>query len=102
MASQEIHVSDIGTEFRCTILDDGTAVDLSGASSIVIKFKKPDNTTLEVDAELYTDGTDGIIFYNAVSGDLDQAGVWKIQALVGIGGGQFYSDIGVFKVLSNI
>ena len=101
--SKEIHVGDIGTEFRITILDDdNTIVDLSSASIIEIIFLKPDGSRNVVSAELYTDGTDGIIKYNTVSGDLDQSGVYKIQAYVEVGAGNYYSSIGTFKVFCNL
>ena len=45
MASQ-IHEDDIGTKFLVTVTDDGSAVDISSATSLVIYIKKPDGTTL--------------------------------------------------------
>lgn len=101
--SQQIHVNDVGTEFRIAITDDDSAiVDLSSATVLQIIFKKPDSTDLVVEANLYTDGTDGIIYYNAVEGDLDQSGLYKIQGYVEIGAGSFYSSIGSFKVHCNL
>ena len=100
--SSEIRVGDIGTEFRITITDDGAAVDLSSAPSLVINFRKPDGNILSVYADLYTDGTDGIIFYNAVNGDLDQSGQWKIQAVIETGGAIYSSSVGTFKVSCNL
>jgi hypothetical protein len=100
--SNQVHVNDIGTEFRIQIVDDETIVDLSTASILNILFRKPSGLLLTVGAELYTDGTDGIIYYNAVSGDLDEAGIYKIQGYVEIGSGAFYSSIGSFKVHCNV
>lgn len=100
--SSEIHVLDIGTEFRIPITDDGEVVDISTATGLTIIFKKPDGTLLSVTADLYTDGTDGIMYYRAVDGDLDQAGIWKIQAFVEISGGSYYSSIGSFKAVCNL
>lgn len=100
--SEEIHVSDVGTEFRITILDGTTLVDLSSASSIVITIKRPDGTLITANANLYTDGTDGIIYYNIESGDLDQGGIYKIQATVTVGSSVYSSSIGSFKVMCNL
>ena len=100
--SNEVHVNDIGTEFRIQIMDDGSIVDLSGAYVLNIIFKKPSGVSITVTADLYTDGTDGIMYYNAVAGDLDEAGIYKIQGYVEIGAGAFYSSIGSFKVHCNI
>jgi hypothetical protein len=96
--SDQIFVGDEGTEFRVTILDDNVIVDISTASEITFIFRKPNGDILEAVGELYTDGTDGVCFYNAIAGDIDQAGVYKLQVRVSIGSGLFYSSIGSFKV----
>jgi len=100
---EEIHLGDIGTEFRCTIKDSGTAVDISSASSVKqIKFKKPDCTVVTKSATFYTDGTDGIISYVTVDGDLDIAGLWQAQAYVELTSGKYHSDIISFRVYDNL
>lgn len=97
--SDQIFVGDEGTEFRVTVTDDGVAVDLSSATEILFIFRKTDATTLEVNGQLYTNGTDGIVFYNTVAGDIDQSGVYKLQVRVTISSGNvFSSSIGSFKV----
>jgi len=97
--SDQIFVSDTGTEMRVTVTDDGVAVDLSSATEILFIFRKPDGTTLEVDGLLYTDGTDGIVYYNTVAGDIDQSGMYKLQVRVTISSGNvFSSSVGSFKV----
>jgi hypothetical protein len=100
--ADEIHVNDIGTEFRILIKDDDVVVDLSTATSIQMIFKKPDDSTFNVIADLYTNGTDGLIKYNAIEGDLDQVGLYKIQAYVEIGSASYKSSIGSFKVYCNL
>ena len=102
MAANEIHLNNVGTEFRVTVLESGTAVNVAAATNY-IKFSKPDNTVVTQSGSLYTDGTDGIIKYTSVSGDLDTVGTWKIQAFVDFPGvNEFYSDIGSFKVYKNL
>jgi len=100
--SNEIHVGDTGTSIRITIKDDNEIVDISGASLLQVIFAKPDGTRNEVNGSLYTDGTDGIIEYILADGDIDQPGMYKIQAYVEISGGSYYSSIGSFKVLCNL
>lgn len=100
--SDEIHVGDVGTEFRILIMDGDVVVDLSTAVTTQIVFRKPDLTQLIVDAVFYTDGTDGIIKYNTVDGDLDQSGQWRLQAYVEVGSAKYYSSIGSFRVHCNI
>lgn len=97
--SSKIFAGDTGTEFRISITDDGTAVDISSATELYIIFKKPDGEILTVSANLWSDGTDGIIYYNTVDGDLNQSGQWRIEALVNLGGSVFYSSIGTFTVM---
>lgn len=100
--ADEIHVNDIGTEFRILISDDGSTVDLSAATDILMIFKKPSGSRIERNADFYTDGTDGLVYYRSVEGDLDEVGTYKIQANVSIGGGVFNSSVGSFKVHHNI
>lgn len=100
--SDTIQVNDIGTQFKCTIKENEAIVDISSATVMNIIFKKPDSTSLTVDAFLFTDGTDGIIYYNAETGDLDQAGMYKIQAHVSFGDESYYSNIGSFRVKCNL
>jgi hypothetical protein len=100
--ADEIHALDEGTELRITVKDDGVIVDLSSASSLEFLIRKPDGSLLTVVADLFTDGTDGILTYTTVSGDTDIAGLYKIQAKVTIGSGLFYSSSAAIKVHCNV
>lgn len=99
MSCPEIHVGDVGTQFTITILDqDDVAVDLSGYSTKQLIFTKPGGTSLTKTASFATDGTDGIIQYTSIAGDLDEAGIWQIQAILN----SFHSNIGTFTVHRNL
>lgn len=99
----EIRIGDANVRFLITIEEDCAAVDISMATDKKIIFQKPDGTTLEKDAEFLTDGTDGIIYYNTVDGDIDACGMWKIQAVIYIGSSSlFHSKIKSFRVYSNL
>lgn len=102
MASGEVHQGDIGTTFKVTIKDGDTIVDISGATTKNIIFSKPDDTTLTVNGSFTTDGTDGVIQYNTVAGDLNITGLWKIQAYIVTGSGNWKSDVSYFDVYGNI
>ena len=102
MPADEIHMSDIGTKFKITVLDGSSTVDVSSASTKQLIFKKPGGTKLTKTASFFTDGTDGIITYDTVSGDLDEDGMWKVQGYVVITGGSFHTDIDRFKVHRNL
>ena len=103
MAANEIRVGDIGTQFKVTIKDGTSAVDISSATSTKqIILKKPDGTKLTNAATFFSDGTDGIMYYKTVDGDLDVPGVWKLQGKVVITAGTFSTDVYSFKVHRNL
>jgi len=102
MAANEIHINDVGTEFKLTISDAGAVVDLSpGGTTITVNFRKPDGTCFSKSADI-VDAANGIVRYITESGDLDTTGTWKLQAFVDFGTTEFYSDIHSFRVHKNI
>lgn len=103
MAAGEIHLNDIGTQFLTTVYDsNNNIVNLAPATTLQLLFKKPDGTMVTQTALLYTDGTDGKMYYNSAVGDLNQLGRWKLQGYVAIGSSIWYTDIQNFKVVENI
>ena len=101
MAS-EIHVDDVGTRFSMTIQESGSGVDVSNATSISIIFKKPDDELIVRSGVLLTDGTDGKVYYDTVVGDLDEAGHYKLQAIIALPSGTYYTDIYNFNTHCNL
>jgi len=104
MAS-EIHVNDVGTRFLVTLKDDGALVDVSPAQATgVFIFKKPDDTTFNRSASTLSDGSalSGVMYYDTVADDLDEAGMWKLQGKMVLIGGTFYTDIQTFQVNCNL
>lgn len=98
-----IHLGDIGTSFRISILDcNSNAIDISNASTKQIIFKKPGGGSLTKTASFVTDGTDGLLEYNTISGDLDEVGTWKIQAYVVAPNGSWRTNFSSFKVHRNL
>lgn len=104
--SKEIHVGDIGTLFEITLEDDSTdphsAVDLTGNTTLEIIFFKPDKTKLTKIALLVGPATDGKISYTTISGDLNVAGKWLIQAHIVLLTGEWRSSFGEFVVKPNL
>lgn len=111
----ELHVDDEGTslEFRineCGPDGSSSIVDISSASSMVVRFQKPDaaKTTIDKTASIYTggtngDGTDGIIQYITEAGFIDTKGKWKAQAIVSFtASGPFHSSIVEIMVEKNL
>jgi hypothetical protein len=82
-----LHVDDYGAALEVTVEEDGSAVDISAATTTVIKMRTPDGRVLSKSATLTTDGTDGKMRYTLQSGDLDTPGRWRWQGyLAGVGG----------------
>ena len=92
-----IYLGDIGTVIEVTVEEDGTAVDISAATSKQILFQH-DETYNKVDADFTTDGTDGKIQYTLVDGDIDAAGRWLVQACITTAAGTWYTGITSFDV----
>ena len=104
MAS-EIHKDDVGTRFLITIKDDGNLVNISGVdgSSVhQINIRKPSDVVINRNATLQDFGISGVMFYDTIAGDLDEAGFYKLQAKVVIPSGTYFTDVYTFKVHSNI
>ena len=98
-----LQYNSIGTVIRLTIEEDGSAVNVSGVSTKQIKFTDPGGTVTTQTATFYTDGTDGIIQYTTVDGDLDVVGEWQAQAYVaGLSGWTGHSTIHRFRVEPNL
>ena len=80
---KEVQLDFIGLSIVMPITDqDGDVVDISAATVKTISLKKPDATITNYAAEFYTDGTDGLLKYETVQGDLDTKGIWEAQASV--------------------
>jgi hypothetical protein len=62
-----------------------TGVNLTGATSPLIKYKKPSGTNGQFVASI-DDAVNGVLSYEFTSGDLDEAGTWTFWAHVTIGG----------------
>jgi len=102
MAVNEIHVSDIGTIFEITVKDGASTLNISGASTKQIIFKRPDKQTVTKSALFKTDGTNGILKYTTVAGDLNQSGTWSLQVHLVLAAGTWRSDITDFEVYANL
>jgi hypothetical protein len=94
----DIHVGDIGTIFRVTIVDGSSIVPLSGASIMSILFEKPDGTVVTVSGEWTTDGSDGKIECASYEGLLDMDGTWEIGAIIVTNEGRWEATSQSFKV----
>lgn len=96
-----IYNGDYGTTFEVTLTDGCSAIDVSAATTITFRYKKPDNSTEDKTGSLVNTGTDGKVKYVTVSGDIDAAGSWQLQVIVTDGATYSYrSSILNFEVLA--
>lgn len=96
----EIHQFDVGTKFMLEILDqEGEPVDLTTATSVTLKFKKPDYTTFIVSG--FIEDINKVNYFSQFN-DLDLVGDWKVQAQVVLPGKSWNSTIAEFEVHKNL
>jgi len=101
--SAGVRLNDEGTIFQMTIRDeDGSVVDISGASTKQLNFLPPDGVNKVMDAAFVTDGTDGKMKYVAADGFVDEVGLWRWQGYVELASGKKKTDIHSFRVHDNI
>lgn len=103
----EVHINDTGASIVCLIRDknSGTALNIATATNMYIHYQQPgpDAATGSWSASLYTDGSDGKLFYEtAASTDLNIAGWWSIQPAFILGAWAGRAERKEFEVLANI
>jgi hypothetical protein len=97
------HVGDVGLVFKATVKDENEAVvDISSATTLQIKLGDPFGTMTAKTASLYSDGTDGILKYATVAGDLAYAGRWMAQGYVVTPTRTFHTSKKIFEVEGNL
>jgi len=96
----DIRVGDIGTQFLFTVRNssDSSLINISNYSNRTVTFIKPNGDQITVSGTLYTDGTDGKLFYNSVSGNIDQIGFWRARVTLSSSGNLFNTDYYRFTV----
>lgn len=82
MSWENIQVDDFGWVGKLTLKQDGSARDVSTYTTKQFIFRDPDGTATTKTADFDTDGSDGILKYTTVDGDIDAAGNWKVAARI--------------------
>lgn len=102
-AREEIHVGDWGTNIDVTLVDDGTPVNISAATTRQYKLKSPAGDVAVVNASFITDGTDGKLRHTLANPSIiTVAGRWELQVRVAGAGGDWHSDKYEFLVYENL
>lgn len=108
MATQQFPLGSYGQSIRATITENGSAVNISSATSLKIRFRTPDGQTIEKTATFVTDGSDGVMGYTVESGLFDIGnrkliGVWEYQPSLVLGTFTGPScDVGQFQVIGTL
>lgn len=98
---EDFRKGDKGGAFKMACKkNDGTILDISGATALKMIFKKKDATeALVVDAVLDSDGKDGVMKYIFLDGDLSEIGDWMAQGFVRFSATEEYTSNQIkFKV----
>jgi carbohydrate-selective porin OprB len=95
---QDIHVGDYGSVGKLTITEDGTAVDVSGYTTLQFIFTAPSGIQATKTAAFDTDGTNGVLKYTIEDGLFSTAGVWRVRARVAATGVSLSSEEVIFLV----
>lgn len=77
-------------------------LDISSATTKNIIIEKPDNSLITTSGSFFTDGKDGLLYYRTVIGDLDQVGVYNVQAYIEMPSFIGYSTPTSFVVYANL
>lgn len=107
LPTQECHVNDVGIQVIVQFVDsDGKPIDIRPQTSLLLRCLRPDGTTYDAKAGLYTNGMDGKASFisDAHNPPFDQAGTWWIQGTVTLAGnvGPQSTRWGKFAVEPNI
>lgn len=105
MAINEIRENDIGVVFEVEIRDNSnTVVDIStsetGTRNFI--FTKPNDTSITRSGTFTNTGTDGLLRYVSVDGDLTPKGIWHYQIDLLKADGHWRSDTVKFRVYRNL
>lgn len=94
-----VHLGDVGTIIRVTVTEDGSAVDLSTATGIQLRFRAPDGTVTNYTASFTTNGSDGVLQYALTADDIDQVGLWEVRPYFTLGTFTGHTSAVTFTVL---
>lgn len=98
-------LNDIGNEIKVRINKDdcsGNVENVSSATVITFYIIKPNGTVLTKTGVLDTDGTDGIVKYTTIAGDLDQVGAYRVEVYIEFSAGKFTTTPSSFTVKSTL
>ena len=97
-----LNVGNIGIPIRVTVKEDGSAIDISSATTKDIIMEGPDGAKVTKTASFNTDGTDGVLLFTSVSGDFDDTGDYHVQVFIVDSPKTYYTSVVTFFVADNL
>lgn len=102
-AAQSCQDANAGIQIIARVLGtEGDPINISAASDLVLRFQKPDGTTVGKVASFLTNGMDGAVYYTTAGADFDMDGEWQVQASFSISGESKTTRWSSFSVNPNI
>jgi hypothetical protein len=92
MSWANINADDFGHVGKLTCKEDGVAADISSYTTLQFVLTDPAGAATIKTAAFDSDGTDGILKYTLIDGDIDMAGNWQVQARIIKTGVEITSD----------
>lgn len=102
VTKNNICVDAINLLIKLEIREGYGVLDISSATTKNIIISKPNGNIINTIATFLTDGSDGMIYYKTVLGDLNQAGTYGIQAYIDMPSFTGYSIPTNFVVYDNL
>ena len=102
-SNAKLELDAIGVRLIVELLERSTVVPIADATSMNICLRAPSQADKTLAATFLTDGTDGRIYYDLATGDLDEIGGWKISAqVIGPTYNRKSPSFGIFNVVAPI
>ena len=102
MSWEDIQVDDFGWVGKLTLKQDGSAVDISSYTTKKFILRNPVGATVEKTAIFDSDGTDGVLKYTILTGEIAVAGNWKVEARIAKTGAEITSNPHAFSVAERL
>lgn len=103
LPAQSFQDASAGIQLVVVIVDQaGDAVDISAATVLTLRFKRPDGLAFSKTGTLLTNGMDGAIQYTSLETDFIVDGTWAVQAYFVLAGDKKSTRWGAFGVNPNI
>lgn len=103
MSWENLQKTDFGWIGRLTLKQDGIVVDISGYPTKEFFLVDPDGVSSSAKTATFdSDGTDGILKYTILTGEIDAVGDWKVFARIKKANTELTSDPHEFSVKARL